>query len=345
MTVKPTIACVIRTLNEAKYLKETIRRIYLQEGVHVHVIIVDSGSTDQTVQIALDMKCIVKTIHSSEWSWGRALNVGIEGVDADFIFLTSAHCFFPTNQELLKAIRLMQNLDVLYGQHIPIPDVDPFEEFELYQSFPDEDFVDLSYDAIFNGRGVGISNACCLFRTTVWHRLTFDESLSSAEDFYWALEASKLNFRIAYSSQIKLYHSHPLDIQTIYKRWYFRAREILKLMHGSNILRMNLKRRILLKARRQFPVLFSIYVFYKDYSSMHRFFARHHYIKVSHIWSFLLIKHTAVFFANKDYYKNQMDVRYNDTFAIPRFIKKRFSSLEASMDFVQGLTPENIPFH
>ena len=41
MTVKPTIACVIRTLNEAKYLKETIRRIYLQEGVHVYVIIVD----------------------------------------------------------------------------------------------------------------------------------------------------------------------------------------------------------------------------------------------------------------------------------------------------------------
>ena len=50
MTVKPSVACVIRTLNEAKYLKETIRRIHLQEGVQVQVIIVDSGSTDQTLK-------------------------------------------------------------------------------------------------------------------------------------------------------------------------------------------------------------------------------------------------------------------------------------------------------
>ena len=239
----------------------------------------------------------------------------------------------------------MESLDVLYGQHIPIPNVDPFEEFELYQSFPNEDFVDLSYDVIFNGRGVGISNACCLFRTRVWDSLKFDEFLSSAEDFYWALEASRLKFRIAYSSQIKLYHSHPLEIQTIYKRWYFRAREILKLMLVENVLRMNLKHRVLMSVRRKLPVLFSLYTFYKDYSGMHRFFERHHFIKSSHIRSFLLIKHVAIFFANKDYFKKQITVRYNQELSIPSFIKKRFLLLETSMESVIDLDPEKVPFH
>ena len=68
MTVKPSVACVIRTLNEAKYLKETIRRIHLQEGVQVQVIIVDSGSTDQTLEIASSLHCSIKKIDSSEWS-------------------------------------------------------------------------------------------------------------------------------------------------------------------------------------------------------------------------------------------------------------------------------------
>ena len=52
MVVIPTVTIVIRTRNEERWLGETLRRIENQTYSDFEIVIVDSGSTDQTLFIA-----------------------------------------------------------------------------------------------------------------------------------------------------------------------------------------------------------------------------------------------------------------------------------------------------
>ena len=73
------ISVVIRTLNEARYLEELIRGIQgqkLPDGWASEVVIVDSGSTDGTLDIAGRLGCRIEHITREEFTFGRSLNRG-----------------------------------------------------------------------------------------------------------------------------------------------------------------------------------------------------------------------------------------------------------------------------
>ena len=55
---------IIRTLNESRYLRELLQAISDQEteGLSHEVIIVDSGSTDETLKIANEYGCQITYI-------------------------------------------------------------------------------------------------------------------------------------------------------------------------------------------------------------------------------------------------------------------------------------------
>ena len=56
--MKPKISVVVRTLNEEKYLDELLSLIQKQDlgGYDTEVVLVDSGSSNSTIQIAENHK-------------------------------------------------------------------------------------------------------------------------------------------------------------------------------------------------------------------------------------------------------------------------------------------------
>ena len=64
------VSIVIRTLNEEKYLDELLGAINFQEkdGFNSEVVIVDSGSTDKTLEIARKYNSRVTYIDKKEFS-------------------------------------------------------------------------------------------------------------------------------------------------------------------------------------------------------------------------------------------------------------------------------------
>ncbi len=49
---KPTVSIVIRSRNEEKYIGELLKNILHQDYKSWEIILVDSGSTDRTLEIA-----------------------------------------------------------------------------------------------------------------------------------------------------------------------------------------------------------------------------------------------------------------------------------------------------
>jgi len=73
-----TISVVVRTYNEEKWIGLCLDKIFSQKvDDDIEVIVVDSQSTDRTVEIAKEYDTKIITIPKKEFTYGRSLNLGI----------------------------------------------------------------------------------------------------------------------------------------------------------------------------------------------------------------------------------------------------------------------------
>src|SRR3546814_13242095 len=94
---------VIRTLDDARYLGELLEAIGQQDTgpFQVEVVVIDSGSTDGTLEIAEKHGCTITHITREQFSFGRSLNMGCEVARGEILVLISGHCV-PTDRRWLR---------------------------------------------------------------------------------------------------------------------------------------------------------------------------------------------------------------------------------------------------
>ena len=97
------ILIVIRSYNEEKFISRCINDILNQKCRFVFkVVVVDSGSTDNTVEMVKAFKQVnLIQIPKDKFTYGRALNIGFESEPFDIGVAISAHCL-PTNEHWLS---------------------------------------------------------------------------------------------------------------------------------------------------------------------------------------------------------------------------------------------------
>lgn len=216
------ISYVIRTKNEGVFLEETCKRIRAQHGgLSQEIIIVDSGSTDNTLEIARKYADQIIKIKPEDFSWGVALNLGIDHASGEIICILSGHCLLRDEFTIQKSVAFLYDHEqycCLYGRQIGNRKLDKFECIELHLDYPDMEKIDME-----NGRMPGISNACCLLRKSVWRVHPFNEKVQSAEDALWCKEICKKGYKPVYFSGLCVFHGHRFSPEYIYRKWYWRV--------------------------------------------------------------------------------------------------------------------------
>ncbi|KOR27683.1 glycosyl transferase family 2, partial [Achromatium sp. WMS3] len=129
---------IIRTYNEEKHLPELLETIQNQDKslVDIETIIVDSGSTDQTLTIATQFNCRITYIKKEEFTFGRSLNIGCEFAKGEFLVFISGHCIPVKNDWIQQLVKpLIDNKAVYsYGQQIG-RDTTKFSEQQVFKKF------------------------------------------------------------------------------------------------------------------------------------------------------------------------------------------------------------------
>ncbi len=109
---------VIRAYNEEKHLPRLLTGIQQQTIRNVQVILVDSGSTDQTAAIARQYGAEVVYIQPQEFTFGRSLNRGVEAARSDLVVIASAHVYpvYPDWLERLLDPFVEPKVALTYGK-------------------------------------------------------------------------------------------------------------------------------------------------------------------------------------------------------------------------------------
>ena len=97
-----TVGIVIRTLNESELIGRCLETLAAQRGdFDLDVLVVDSGSTDATVEIARAHGARITTLAPGDFDYSKALNLGIEQVRGDLVVSLSAHAI-PVDDDWLE---------------------------------------------------------------------------------------------------------------------------------------------------------------------------------------------------------------------------------------------------
>lgn len=210
----PRVSVIIRSKNEERYLGETLAAVRRQQFRDAETIVVDSGSTDDTVAIAERAGATIVHIEPHRFTYGRALNLGVGHASGELLVSLSAHAT-PQNEGwlgYLVAAFARPNICAVYGRHIPRSNVTPFELLGMRVSGV------TSGEPRFQGRSARFSNTNGAFRRDLWTSAPFDESLPGAEDIEWARRMQRAGYVVAYEPLAAVLHSHGEPLPKLIRR-------------------------------------------------------------------------------------------------------------------------------
>jgi rhamnosyltransferase len=209
------VSVVIRALNEAQFLPKCLSQIQSQQlNLPFEIILVDSGSCDETVVIANSFGCKVVHIDQAEFSFGRALNVGIEQAAYSIIVAISAHCIPVGKRWLGRLVAPLLNgtSEMAYGSHLAgrgsrSSEINYFHEKFCHCS-------GLKTKPLLN-------NGNSAFLRQLWATRPFNELLPAQEDMEFALwHMTQVQAKLYFCSQSKVLHYHNDRNKTLFKRLY-----------------------------------------------------------------------------------------------------------------------------
>jgi rhamnosyltransferase len=200
-----TVDVVIRTLNESALLGRCLETLDRQRGGHdLDIVVVDSGSTDGTLEIARAQGVRIVEIQPEDFDYSTALNVGLEAGGGELVAILSAHAIPLDDRWLDRMTAPFADPRVagVASRQVPWPDAPWWEVARLPREFGTERRV---YTAGADD-GMVFSNAASCIRRSVWTAEPF--TLPAAEDLEWARRVVAAGWTVVYEPAATVYHSH-----------------------------------------------------------------------------------------------------------------------------------------
>ena len=241
-TKKP-FACslVIPTKNGGDLFKTVVAGLQRQTiWPNVEFIIVDSGSTDDTIAIAKAAGAECYTIPPSEFNHGSTRDFAIGKASSNKIVLTVQDATPLDVQMLEKLLSALEDPEVAgaYARQIPQPDADAITKRNLntwltgrtvreVRALPDPAAYD-TWPPMERYLASNFDNVCSAIRKSEWEVRPFGR-VDFGEDIEWAQSALIRGRRIVYEPTAAVVHSHDRPIAYEYKRTYVCHRKLNQL--------------------------------------------------------------------------------------------------------------------
>lgn len=228
------ISLIIPTLNAECFMKSLLDDLMLQTIVPNEIIVVDSESTDKTVDICKNYsKVKVIPVLRKDFDHGKTRDMALKQSSGDIvIFMT--HDAKPADENFIKnLVDYLENdneLAVVSGRQLAREDATYAEKLIREFNYPDKSNVRSKFDIPKYGiKTFYCTDVCAAYRKKLYFEIGgFDYPLKTNEDMFFAAKAIQKGYKVGYAADAKVIHSHNFTIKEQYKRNYIQGYEIEK---------------------------------------------------------------------------------------------------------------------
>jgi len=216
------ISVIIPTFNAEKYIQNILENIISQD---YEVIIIDSGSTDRTLNIVSNYQCEIIQIKKEEFNHGGTRNKAAMLAQGDIIvFLTQDAIPVESSaiEKLIEPIIKNEYIGMAYGRQLPHKNAKLMGSFARIFNYPNKSCVKNIKDVEKLGiKTVFCSNSFSAYKKSVLEEVgMFPSHVILSEDTYVAAKMILAGYSIAYVAEAMVYHSHDYTILEEFKRYF-----------------------------------------------------------------------------------------------------------------------------
>jgi len=219
------ISVVIPVKNGGDDLRRCLDGIAAQElDEELEVVVVDSGSTDGSVELARARGAVVHGIPAHEFSHGASRNRGARLAKGELLVFVSQDAYALDErwlERLSAPLRDEPSVAGVYGRQLPHAGARPPERYFLdflYGAQPRRQRVagphELTMDTTL------FSNVNAAMPRVMWERFPFVEDIVMSEDQDWSRRVLLAGFTVVYEPAAVVRHSHNYTLGEAFRRFF-----------------------------------------------------------------------------------------------------------------------------
>ncbi len=224
---RPLVSIIMRSFNEAWALRETLPALKAQIYTPWELIVIDSGSTDGSVELIRQAqpRHFIQ-IQSSEYNPSRVMNLGMRLAAAEYGIFLNADATPLDNNWLAPLVQglLDPSTAAVFGRQVPRPNCAAVYAHDYERCFGAKR-ESASWDHFFSMVSSGL-------RKDIWARRGFLETMQYSEDDEYTRWCRTQGYRVVYLPESVVMHSHNYTPAQAYKRSYGEARALAAVWNG-----------------------------------------------------------------------------------------------------------------
>ncbi len=214
----------IITKNEGPNIGPCLEAVYSQKDVGpFEVVLVDSGSTDATVEIARRYPVRIEQIPAEAFHHARTRNLATSLTSGPIIVGLSGDAIPASNTWLRNMIANFSDPSVgaVYGRQLPKPGCTAERHGTFEMIYGDKKIVkDPAHRSGAGYRFYHFSDVNAAIRRSIWENTPFPEELKTFEDLGIAKRILDQGWKIVYDPEAAVFHSHRYTSVQLFKRYF-----------------------------------------------------------------------------------------------------------------------------
>jgi len=218
------LSVVIPTYNAAAYLPLLLQRLGEQTLLH-KVIIIDSESTDGTVEISQKENVLFVPIPKASFNHGTSRNLGMQIAQTEIVVFMTQDAL-PVSpyalEQLVAMLQSREDIAMAYGRQLPYPTTGIFGRIARLTNYPNSSIIKTK--ALIPEMGIktcSCSNSFAAYRKADLESVGgFPADTILGEDVSVAARFILQGKAVAYCAEAEVYHSHDYTIAEEFKRYF-----------------------------------------------------------------------------------------------------------------------------
>ena len=205
------VSIVMRAKNSDWVIGEALAALHAQTLSGFELLVVDSGSTDRTLEIARRYPCRLRQIPASDYFPGPVLNAAIRETSGDVIVFQNSDVvpLVPDALERLVAAVSAPGVDAAFARQVPRPEAHLWVRRDHAVAFPAQGPAPA---------WMPFSLPFAAMRRSSWRAHNFYTDAWGSEDTEWGVWAGRHDRVVTYVPEAKVMHSHNYTLRELIGR-------------------------------------------------------------------------------------------------------------------------------
>ena len=223
-TAHHSISVIIPTRNGGSRFGEVLSALRQQRRAVAEILVIDSGSSDETLVLARQHGARIITIDPRDFDHGGTRSLAARSATGDFlVYLTQdAVPADPDALDQLLAPLADERVAASYGRQLPHPEASCFARHLRAFNYPAHSAVRCFEDRVRYGfKTAFISNSFAAYRCAPLRAAGFfPEGLVFGEDTFAVAKLLRRGYCVAYAAEARVLHSHNYTLAQDCRRYF-----------------------------------------------------------------------------------------------------------------------------